>query len=151
MAFKTSKRRGEVAIALVLLALAVHVLWMASNMPVGSLASPGPGFFPIAISALLGIVSLAMLGQALLEQKESSGVVLGHREIVLTTVALIALTVVFETAGAFPALGAFLLVLFKVLAKVAWWNATLLAALCTAGLWFVFSWLLGVQLPAGVF
>lgn len=138
-------------VAAFLLVLALFVIWNARGMPAGTVALPGPGFFPTALAILLAVVSLGILVRAALTRAPSEAVALGHRDIAVALAALVVLAVVFEPLGAIPSLGLFLFVLFATFARIAVWKVAI-AAIIGAGLaWAVFIYVLGVQLPGGLF
>ena len=57
-------RRGEAAIAALLMALGLYVVWASSEMPAGSISLPGPGFFPTALGVLLILSALGIVAGA---------------------------------------------------------------------------------------
>jgi Tripartite tricarboxylate transporter TctB family len=151
MAREISARRGEGGVAAVLLLVALFVIWTARAMPAGTVALPGPGFFPTALGVLLALVSLGIVVRAAAMRGPSVAVSLGHRDIAVALAALLVLAFVFEPLGAIPTLGVFLFVLFAAFARIALWKAGGAAVIGAALAWVVFVQLLGVQLPRGVF
>ena len=145
-----STRRGEAVVTLVLLGLALYVIWTARGMPAGTVALPGPGFFPIAIGTLLALVSIGILIR-LARQPDGARVAFGHRDIAVALSALFVVAMVFEPLGAIATLGLLLFVLIAAFARIALWRAALGAIVGAAAAWLVFVHLLGVQLPRGVF
>jgi putative tricarboxylic transport membrane protein len=146
-----SLRRGEAAAALVLLLLACGVVWQSAQMPPGTLGAPGPGAFPGALGVLLGAICIGLLVRAWrMTAAEDESIVLGHRDIALTLVALVVLGVVFEWLGFVLSAGLFMLVLFRAFSPLRWFGA-IVAAAATAGVsYLVFVRLLGVSLPPGL-
>lgn len=138
-------RRSEAGAALVLLALALYVVWTARTMPAGTVALPGPGFFPTALGLLLAAVSIGLLLR--LRLPDDRPVDFTHPNIGIALAALAGVALAFEQAGAVPTLAAFLFVLFRVLGRIAWWKAALLGAAGAGLTWLVFATLLGVSLP----
>ena len=145
-----STRRGEAAVTLVLLGLALYVIWTARGMPAGTVALPGPGFFPSAIGTLLALVSIGILIR-LARRQDGARVAFGHRDIAIALAALFVVAMVFEKLGAIVTLGLLLFVLVAAFARIALWRAALGAVAGAAVAWLVFVHLLGVQLPRGVF
>ena len=66
-----SRRDRFSAVALLVFALAVGL--KASTFPLGNLKSVGPGFFPLVLAALLGLLSLVLLISSFtsLEEKDA--------------------------------------------------------------------------------
>jgi hypothetical protein len=145
-----STRRGEAAVALVLLALALYVVWTARAMPAGTIALPGPGFFPTAVGVLLALVSVGVLVR-LARGQDGARTTFGHRDVVIALGALVAVAITFEPLGAVVTLGLLLFVLVAAFARIALWRAALCAVGGAALAWLVFVRLLGVQLPRGLF
>lgn len=151
MARHVNSRRGEAGVALVLLGLGIYVAWTARAMPAGTIALPGPGFFPTALGVLLALAALGVLVRIGLQRGAAGQVELGHRNIAIALAALLGVALIFEPVGAIPTLGLLLLVLFKAFARIAWWKAALGAIIGMALTWLVFVYLLGVQLPGAGF
>ncbi len=147
-----SVRRGELAVALVLLVLACFVVWESLKMPAGTLGAPGPGFFPGILGSILVVASIGLAIRALRLRTLASNahVLLGHRDIVLTTIALVVLSLVFEWLGYILATTLFMLALLRAFSSLGWWRS--LAAGLAAALvsYAAFVQLLGVTLPPGL-
>ena len=150
MAEGVSTRRGETAVTIVLLALALYVMWSARAMPAGTVALPGPGFFPIAIGALLALASMGILVR-LARARDDARIAFGHRDVAIALASLFGAAMAFEALGAVITLGLMLFVLFAAFARIALWRAALAALGGAALAWLVFVHLLGVQLPRGLF
>lgn len=137
---------GQACVAAVLLLISGLVVWGGTTMPIGSLAVPGPGFFPIALGVLLAAASLMLLLQRQPDKADAT-VSLSHRNVAITVLALCGVALAFERLGAIPTLVLFLAFLFVVLARPPLWKAVALA-LCGGGLtWLLFVYLLNLQLP----
>jgi putative tricarboxylic transport membrane protein len=145
-----SSRRGEAAVTLVLLGVALYLIWTARGMPAGTVALPGPGFFPIAVGTLLALVSIGILVR-LARQQDGARIAFGHRDVAIALGALVGVVILFEPLGAVVTLGLLLFVLVAAFARIALWRAALGALGGAAFAWLVFVQLLGVQLPRGVF
>ena len=146
-----SLRRGEAVAALVMLLLACGVVWQAVQMPPGTLGAPGPGAFPGALGVLLAVICIGLLVRAWrMTATQDESIVLGHRDIVLTLVALVVLGLLFEWLGFVLSAGLFMLVLFRAFSPLRWIGALVAAAATAAVSYFVFVRLLGVALPPGL-
>jgi len=142
---KLTFRAGETSVLIALCVLGMLVIWAGREMPAGTLALPGPGFFPIALGTLLALVSFASL--FFRAKSEQKSVDFSHRKVWIVLAALAAAAFFFERFGAIPSLSVFLSVLMFLLADASWLRATLWGVLGGALLWFVFVYLLGVTLP----
>ena len=147
-----SVRRGELAVALVLLVLACGVVWESLKMPAGTLGAPGPGFFPGVLGTLLALTSIGLVIRAVRLRllPSTSHVPLGHRDIVLTTAALIVLSVAFEWLGFILATTLFMWVLLRAFSQLGWLRSLVAAAVAAIVSYVAFVQLLGVSLPAGL-
>jgi len=164
--FVVSMRRGELAVALVLLAVSAGALALATGMPAGTIAEPGPGVFPLGISACLLAVSLGLVVRALLlppaantlpadspapeSGDEASEVLVGHRLIWISLASLALFGLLLEPLG-FPICAAlFMTTLLRSFSKLGWLRSILGAIAAAAIAWFFFVQLLGVNLPLGI-
>ena len=139
-------RRGEAAIALALLVLAAFVIHAASKMPAGTVALPGPGFFPTVLGILMALVSVGIIAGVGLDDDDGRPVATARQTLIAAGV-LIGAALLFERIGAIVTLAALLGVLFYVLGRLPWWKA---AAFGLAGglvAWALFVRILGVGLP----
>jgi hypothetical protein len=138
-------RGGERAVAIALLAIGLYVLWTAHSMPAGSVALPGPGFFPTALGALLALTAAAILAGAGGGAPERA--TRPRRETVVAVVALAIAMLLFERLGAIVTLALLLAALLRALARLSWPRAALAGVLGSLLAWLVFARLLGVALP----
>jgi putative tricarboxylic transport membrane protein len=69
-------RNPQALLAGLLLVVAAGYLWMATRMPLGTPALPGPGPFPIAVGAIVAALSLALLLQTARERVDREPVLL---------------------------------------------------------------------------
>lgn len=160
-------RRGELAAALALGAVAAGALYMAIAMPAGTVAEPGPGVFPMGISACLLAVSVGLIVRALRmpavpadESGAATGqpdtasdedtVQIGHRLIWISLVALTLFGLLLEPVG-FPVCAAiFMATLLRCFSTLGWIRSLLGGVVAAAISWFFFVQLLGVNLPPGI-
>jgi hypothetical protein len=137
-------RTGELCIAAVLLAIAAFVIFEGMRMPFGTLALPGPGYFPIILAVILAAVSVGLLFR---KPERSEPVELFHAKGLVTIAAVAAAAVLFEWIGAIPTFGLFLAALFYLLGDARWWIAVVLGAAGASLTWLLFVHLLQLQLP----
>jgi hypothetical protein len=148
-------RIGEAIAAAALLVCGAFFAWHASYLPFGEVGLPGPGFFPFALGILLGALGLVLLLRTWWTADLGRSF-LGHRDVLVTVLALVGVAVALELAERYPVdaylvLGTFTGVMLLVVARTALWRAALGACLGMIGVWAVFSWALGVRLPAADF
>ena len=137
--------------AAVLLVFGLIALEEARKLRFGSIAKPGPGFFPVVLAAAFSLVCVALLVNAM--RKRDADAASGRRlvwpQIVATMAALFVYALVLELLGFVAATFALLLFFFKALERQRWVTAvagSLVTALVT---YLVFKVWLNVQLPAG--
>lgn len=150
MRFRLDLRTGEMIIAVILALIGGAMTWGAGRMPAGSLAVPGPGFFPAILGVLLVLAGLGVLITALRRSDNRVHVTLGNGDVLAVVLALVIVPPLFEQAGAPLVFAVFLTALLRRLAGLRWWLALAGGAGGSAIAWGVFSSLLGVQLPAGI-
>jgi hypothetical protein len=137
--------------ALVLFVTAVFFVWHAALLPFGRVGLPGPGFFPFALGAVLGLLALAILARTLLGAGEGEPVHFGHRDVLIVLAALLGVAIAFERADSYLLLGAFAGLLLLFVARARPWRAALGATLGMVAVWALFRLALGVRLPTGEF
>ena len=165
-AIVVSMRQGELGVALVLLAISAGALAVATGMPAGTIAEPGPGVFPLGISACLLAVSLGLVVRALLlpvatkmpsadspvseSGDDESEVQAGHRLIWISLASLALFGLLIDPLG-FPVCAAlFMATLLRSFSTLGWLRSILGAIAAAAISWFFFVQLLGVNLPLGI-
>jgi putative tricarboxylic transport membrane protein len=140
-------------IAAVALGLAVAgvALREALTLPIGSVRSPGQGFFPLWLGVLLFALSLVLLGQTL-RSRAVAGSRRGGRsgQVVGVVAALAAYTAMLEPIG-YP-IATFLLVLYmvKITHPQRWPLALGVSLLAAGGSYLLFAVWLKVPLPPGL-
>jgi len=144
----TGRDRGAAA---VLLVFGLIALEEARKLRFGSIAKPGPGFFPVVLAAAFSLVCVALLVNAM--RKRDADAASGRRlvwpQIVATMAALFVYALVLELLGFVAATFALLLFFLKALERQRWVSA-LAGSLVTAFVtYLVFKVWLNVQLPAG--
>lgn len=132
----------------VLIALACAMAWEATRLPVGSLASPGPGYWPLALAIALGafaaLVSLSATGPSIerIGWKEAP-----RAGMVLAACAFAALAI--ERIGYRLTVFVVLVVLLGVVERRRPAAAIAVALAIALGSFFLFADLLRVPLPRG--
>jgi hypothetical protein len=136
-------------VALALLAAGAFFAWHAALLDFGRVGLPGPGFFPFALGIALVLLALAILYRARQGTSGAEVVFLGHRDILITMIALAGVAFTFERTNSYVALGAFSAVMLAVVARSALWRVALGAILGMVAVWLLFGLALGVRLPTG--
>jgi putative tricarboxylic transport membrane protein len=138
---------GAAAITLIFGAAAAYE---SAKLPFGTVHSPGQGFFPWWVSAVIFLLALLLLFQALTSgssvAREGSGRVV---RVAALLVILVAYTFLLEPLG-YP-VSTFLLVLFMLRAidTQRWAVALGMAAITSVGSYVVFAIWLSIPLPRG--
>ena len=145
--------RADVAGGAALLVLAA-LAWVAGRgLPLGALSQPGAGFFPRILTLLLAVLSLVLLvrglarpGTAFIEPWEDRST---RRRLLLMTGALVFYVAAVGTLGYLVTTAALFVVMVHWVGGRGWAHALVIAALGSAGSWYLFGRLLRVNLPAG--
>ncbi len=144
----TGRDRGAAA---VLLVFGLIALEEAGRLRFGSLARPGPGFFPVVLAAGFSLVCTGLLVIAARARGADavSAARLGWPKIGATMAALFVYTLVLESAGFVAATFALLLFFFRALERQRWLVAVASSLVTALVTYLVFKVWLNVQLPAG--
>jgi hypothetical protein len=144
-------RRGGICAALALLATAVFFIWFSLKLDLGHVGLPGPGLFPLALGLVLAVLALSLAWGLWQERVEGETVALAHRDVLITTAAMMLVPPAFERLGAYLTLGLFIVVLLIFIGRAPLVRAGLAATAGMIACWYFFQVLLGVQLPRGAF
>lgn len=135
---------------LVLLAFALAMSAAAQRLGLGSLSTPGPGFFPFLNAVGLGLTALVLVVQAR-RQARHDGESGSAWPIVLGVTAGIAAYGILVDHLGFPLTSfLFLLLCWVVVARQPVWRSVMLAAVTAVTIYLLFDRLLGVRLPRGL-
>jgi len=148
-------RRREVGAAVVLLAFGLFALTQARGLRLGSLVSPGPGFFPLGLAAALSLVSVGLVVMALrppagVAPRSSAPDVAGRLKVIGTLAGLLVYALVLESLGFLLSTFALLLFFLMALQRQRWLVATGSALAASLVTHLVFKVWLGVNLPVGL-
>ena len=148
---QVDSRRGDLAIAVLLLALAAFFLWGAWHMPAGTFAVPGPGIVPTVLAALLAATALALIVRSLLASARASAVPVpfGVASAAIVVAALAGVALALERAGFVISAGAFMFVMLRAFSRLGTLRSALAAAAVAFGASWFFGTVLGVNLPRG--
>ncbi len=143
-------RHCELACAVALGAIALFFIIYASNFAWGSVALPGPGFFPLLLGIALLFCSLWIGAETWRTAATGDCHELGHRDVLIVMGALFLVAPAFERLGAYLTLGLFAFVLLVLVARKNVFVAAASSAVGMAAVWYFFQILLGLQLPKGL-
>jgi hypothetical protein len=90
-------------------ALAAAVLWIGKDYPQGSSARMGPGYFPMALGAMLGVLGLISIGRSFVRPGISIGA-FAFRPLVLVLGAIVLFGLLLPRAGVLIALPCLILI-----------------------------------------
>jgi putative tricarboxylic transport membrane protein len=146
-------RSRDAASGAVLAAFAALALLEARRLSVGTLRTPGPGFFPTVLTTALLIISIAIVIVALRsparETRAPRPSLAGRARAVITLAALVAYVFLMEPLGFTIATAMLLALLFTVVAPGRWLLALGGSVVAAGAAWLVFRVWLQVPLPAG--
>ena len=142
----------ERLLALGVLTLSGAYLATAWSLPAGTVARPGPGFFPVIVGVFGAAVALTWVLTVLRRQPAAAGgpptLAAGRRRVGATTALLVGFCLALPWTGYPPAAFLFTGLLLRALGAA--WPAALAIALAGAAVSFYgFAGLLGVPLPRG--
>ena len=144
--------RQERTAGLLLIILGVWVAYYGLfELKIGTIGQPGPGFFPFISGA--GIVILCLIWMisnrnCILECQPlwAKGQWVGP---VLAVVVTTAYTALMEPLGYALSTLVFLIGWQKLIERENWRKTSIIAVVATAGMYLVFAYLLGIDLPVG--
>jgi putative tricarboxylic transport membrane protein len=141
----------DVTVAALALALGGVALFESAKLPLGTVRNPGQGFFPSWTSAVIVLLALFLLTQALTSRRSINPQATGRiAKVTALLLVLAAYTFLLDLLGYL--ICTFFLVLFMLRATDPQrWPVALIMALITAvGSYGVFAIWLGVPLPRGL-
>ena len=130
----TSKKNGEIGVAVGLLVVSLFLILTAYRMPLGNAVMPGPGVMPLAIGLCMGVTATVLLFSVLKRPVKSGDIVhLGSRHILVALLGLVWVSLFFEGLGFSFCLGVFLLALSREFSRQGWLKPLAFAVLAVAG------------------
>jgi len=145
-------KKVSACIAITMIALSVLLILVASTYPAANQGVPGPGFFPTLLG--IGVIALSF-GQLLVQRHEADiQVRLFCKEnvpVFITMGLLVVYFLVLKYLGFRIATPLFLIAVMRLFQVKKWSVCILTAVLTTVCTYLVFSTLLSVQLPYGIF
>lgn len=150
--------KDDRACSLVLLGIAVAACLGAAQHSIGTFNDPGPGFFPMALGAVLGVLSLIILAGGILAKRAEAGETAlpqakqgkVSKEALIVIGALAAYGVLLVPLGFILTTFVIFAALMVLVAGQKWFVAVGGAAGLSLVSYFIFATLLGVNLPHGL-
>jgi putative tricarboxylic transport membrane protein len=142
--------RRDVVVAVLVLALGAAAIFESTKLPLGTVRNPGQGFFPWWTSAVIVLLALVLLTQALVSRPSTNQQTPGRiAKVTALLLVVSAYTFLLDFLGYL--LCTFLLVLFmlRVTDAQRWPVALSMALLTAVGSYVVFAIWLSVPLPRG--
>lgn len=123
------------------------------HLPLGTMGNPGPGFVPLLVGILLGIISLAIFVYALFQEPSGRKAFWMDKKrwpkVVATVLVILIYTIAFSHLGFFVCTLLLMFFLFKTIGGMKW-KASLAGAILTSCCFYlVFKVWLKVQFPGG--
>lgn len=140
----------------VLLAGSIFIAYISVSMRFYTPFGPGPGFFPLILSTMLGILSVALIVQSIVGAADMpkdtfSGVDrLGYLRVVLLIAVLLATGPSLQFLGYQVTMAMFFFVLLKILGGRSWLVSAGVGLIFSIGTFQLFAVFLRVPLPRGV-
>lgn len=148
---EVSEGRARLAVGAAGLGVFGYYTWDASTMPLGQMAMPGPGLFPLIVGAAGLVSALIVILDAVprLRQGSTLSVPGGRtaRRVIGIMVLLTAYVLVIGSIGAYLASILFCTLSIKLLSGHPWWRCAAYGAVMALICVFIFDSLLNVSLP----
>jgi hypothetical protein len=143
------KRIKDYAGGTLMLLLGIGAMVQGQTYTIGSLSRMGPGYFPVALGAILAVLGLAMLIGAKLAQPREDAKPLPPewRGWICIIAGIVAFSVVGKYGGLVPATFAIVFISAMGERENTWQGATVLALSMVAFCVIVFWWALKLQFP----
>jgi hypothetical protein len=151
--------RAERVAAAIVIAGGLAVAWHSyAHLKIGMMISPGAGFLPFCVGAILAILGSLWLGMSLMareaapEAQAPAATPAGHpalTRLVPGILLVIAYGWIFERAGFFVATVLFMVSWQKGIEREGWVKTLVISFVCAGAMYALFSFLLKGVLPSG--
>jgi hypothetical protein len=123
------------------------------HLPLGTMGNPGPGFVPLLVGIMLGVISLAILIYSFFQRPSGGKTFWPDKKqwpkVVTTVLMILIYTIAFPYLGFFVSTLLLMVFLFKSIGGMKW-KASLAGAILTSSCFYlVFKVWLKVQFPGG--
>jgi putative tricarboxylic transport membrane protein len=151
MGSSASARLKASVAPVVFLLVALWVCFEALQVPLGTFRMPGAGFFPLALGLALGLCSILLLALSLASPAfESTEGWPERRDVFYLAACVIAAVWLFERAGFVLTMSLFLAATTRVLGRLSWLTAIVVALIGSIVAYVIFGRLLVIALPSGI-
>lgn len=120
---------------------------LGSQYPIGTPAQMGPGFFPVALGALLTVVGIVVAIQSVRAEAATDMEVVDWRALGAITAAILLAAVLLLTAGLVVAIPVLVIVGSLASRDFKPLRVIVTAIVLTAMAWAIFIWGLGLRIP----
>jgi putative tricarboxylic transport membrane protein len=147
---KYNLRNGDVISGVILVALGTYIVIQASIWPYYEVNGPGPGFFPLWYGILMIVLSLGLIISTARKPKaEDAGEVftIGTRRALTVWLGLVVCLVAMAWLGFNIAFALFTVFIVSYVLGRPLLAGVITGVLSSACFYFLFAWVLGVQLP----
>jgi len=146
-------RIGRIAVGVAGLVFSVLYLVEGNSLSFGQMRAPGPGVFPMFVGVLFALVSLAAVVEAVFtrspgETRYPAGPDL--RRLLLVSGCFVLYVSVLLILGFLISTILFVTCFSRLVGRVSWLRATIGGVGISLAVWSVFTLVLGVRLPAGI-
>jgi putative tricarboxylic transport membrane protein len=147
---KYNLRNGDVVSGAILVALGTYIVIQASIWPYYEVNGPGPGFFPLWYGILMIALALGLIISTARKPKTEDGseiFTLGTRRALMVWLGLVICLVAMAWLGFNIAFTLFTVFIVSYVLGRPLLAGVLTGVLSSACFYFLFAWVLGVQLP----
>jgi putative tricarboxylic transport membrane protein len=142
----------DVVVAALALALGGAALFESAKLPLGTVRNPGQGFFPWWTSAVVVLLALFLLTQALTSRRSINPQATGRMaKVTALLLILAAYTFLLDLLGYLICTFSLVLFMLRATDPQRWPVALIMALITAVGSYGVFAIWLGVPLPRGLF
>ena len=151
-----TRKRSDVIIFLIIVALAVFICQQSILIQIGSLQNPGPGLFPfctglgIGFLAVLYFLESTVLTKNEVEELQVNATFQKSGKLLTVSLSLFAYIFLVHWFGFVYVTFAFAVFFLRVVSPLSWSRIALTAFLITLGNYLIFVWWLDVNLPKGM-
>lgn len=149
------KRAGRLLVGFVALIVSIGYLIESLSMPQGTLESPGPGMFPVGVGVIAIIVALLVIAEGAIGTGTRGSLDLPtgfeRRQVLVFMGTLIGFILILPLAGQYVAASLYVVSTLRFLGRLSWARSVIVGALVGFGVSFLFSEVLEIPLPAGLF
>ena len=147
--------RSERISGLVLILFSVLIMVESRKYPIGTVDNPGPGFLPMLLGFVLGLMSLALWIKTWIKvktqiQKTSWPDRQGLIKIIAIFIGILLFTILFEVTGYFLNIFLLFLLLLRPIGRQRWSMTLMISIGAVLVSYLLFDWWLKVPLPRGV-